>query len=134
MEVLIVLFIISIAAAIVFPSISTQGHIRGDAKLVASILKHVYDTTLATREICHIQANIRSKQLSYACPSERRSFEVSTLIKIETTTVTPTPEGDFYIFFTPGLQDNIKIHLSEGHNFRIVHLNTLSGRVKIIEV
>ncbi len=133
LEVLIVLFVISLTAAFIFPNISSQGSIKQDARLVASILRYVNDTTLATKEPCTLRANLKTKVLSYKCLAEQREYVLSSLRKIETVTMSVADNEEVSLLISPGQQDTLKIYLSEEHNNLWVQLNSLSGRVKIIE-
>jgi hypothetical protein len=125
------MFVVALAAAIIYPSIVAKDHIGRDARLVASVLRYVYDTALATKEPCTLKVDLQSRVLTQICPKEQRSHEIPTLYKIETSTTGPTKEGKIYIHFKPSMQDNIKVYLSEGDKAVVVQFNALSGRVLV---
>ncbi len=133
LEILIVLFVISLAAAIIYPSITIQDNIKRDSRLVVSVLRYVYDTALATKETCTLKADLKSKWLTYICPTEQRSHEIPTLNKIETSTHSTTKEGEVYIPFNPTMQDNVRVYLSDGDRAVTVQFHALSGRVRLVE-
>lgn len=132
-EILVVLFIISIVTALILPSFSDRGGLNNDARLVASMLRYLYDTSLATKKDCSLKFDLQTKIVSYDCNQEKRQYKVSSMRRVESATVTSTDAGVVYVTFSAGIQDNLRVYLSEGDRAVKVYLNGLTGKVRIIE-
>ncbi|HIJ60118.1 MAG TPA: hypothetical protein HPP56_05830 [Nitrospirae bacterium] len=133
LELLLVIFIISLTTVFVFPYIFSYKNTKKEMKTVASLLRYAYETSLATKNPCVLKTDLHNKTISVACQSERKEYEINSLMAIQTTSRGLIKEGVVIITFSLGKEESVTIHLFDGNNISKIYLNQLSGRVKIID-
>ncbi len=136
LELVLVIFIFSVAAAIVFPSFSVfeTTKIKSDAKKIASILRYLNESAITTKETSSLKLDLKRKSLLYIAQDGEKKDVFDTIHAVELQSKGMLSEGDVTLFFYPqGAAENINIHLSDNKSSLIVAFNHLSGRVKIIE-
>ena len=78
LELLVVLFIISILIAAVFPSLHIiEGWgLASDARRIASVLRYLNDNSVATKETCTLKVDFRESALSWKGPDFEKNGKV----------------------------------------------------------
>lgn len=133
-EIIVVIFILSITAAIILPSISAMGtaKINSEAKKLASILRYLNDTTQTTKQTSTLKIDIQKRKLSYETLEGKKTETFETIRSVELQSRGMLQAGEITLFFYPsGAAENVEIHLSDGRTNLVVSFNHLSGRVKI---
>lgn len=134
LELLVVLFIISILIAAVFPSlhIIEGGGLASDARRIASVLRYLNDNSVATKETCTLKVDFRESALSWKGPDFEKTEKFKSLVSVELQSKGEIREGEVLLFFTPlGAQEGIAINLKDGEKTMSIIFNPLRGRVKI---
>lgn len=136
LELVLVVFIISIAAAVIFPSFSVfeAAKIKSDAKKIASILRYLNENAITTKETSSLKIDFKKKFLSYNSTEGKKEEIFETIRSAELQSRGMLSDGEIVLFFHPsGAAENINIYLSDNKLSLMVILNHLSGRVKIVE-
>lgn len=136
LELVLVIFIISISAAIVFPSFSVfeTAKIKSDAKKIASILRYLNENAITTKETSSLKIDFKKKRLIYNSTEDKKEEIFETIRSAELQSQGMVFDGEVTLFFHHfGAAENINIYLSDNKSSLIVAFNHLSGRVKIIE-
>ena len=134
LELIVVIFIVSLLAAAVFPSFSGLGEkrLKSEAKKTASLLRYLNDSAIYTKETYPLKFDIREGLLSWKGPEGEKSEKLSTLSGVSLTSAGEVKEGQVIVFFGPsGVQENLGIFLRDKEEGLKVTLNPVSGRVKI---
>ncbi len=135
LELVLVIFIISISAAIVFPSflVFETTKIKSDAKKIASILRCLNENAITTKETSSLKIDFKKKLLSYNSTEGKKEEIFETVRSAELQSQGMVFDGEVTLFFHPsGAAENINIHLSDNKSSLMVIFNHLSGRVKIV--
>ncbi len=135
LELVVVVFILSISAAIVFPSFSALGSakINSDAKRIASILRYLNDTAITTKESSSLMIDLKKRLLVYSSAEGKKEEIFNTIRSVELQSQGMVSDGEIALFYYPaGAAENINIYLSDEKANLIVAFNCLSGRVKIM--
>ena len=133
-EIVVVIFILSVIAAIVLPSITVMGtaKINSDAKRIASILRYLNDTAQTTKETASLKIDVKKRLLSYETAEGKKEEIFDTIRSVETQSRGALHAGEVTLFFhSTGAAENVEIHLSDERTNVAVSFNHLSGRVKI---
>lgn len=136
LELVFVIFILSVTAAIVFPSFTPfeMAKIKSDAKKIASILRYLNESAITTKEITSLKIDFKKKSLQYIAQDGEKKELFETIKSADLQSRGMLSDGEVTLFFYPqGAAENINIHLSDNKSSLIVAFNHLSGRVKIIE-
>jgi len=134
LELIVVIFIISLVAAIVFPSFAGfgDGKLKSEAREIASILRYMNDSAASRKETFLIKFNLDENTVYWMGPDggKTRSFDDITGVTLQSKG--KVSEGEITLFFGPfGIQENLSVHIGKGNKKMTVTLNHLSGRVKI---
>ncbi len=136
LELVVVLFIVSLLAAVVFPSFhSLNGKdLKSDAKRAASLLRHLNDSAISRKETYALRFDLQSGSVSWKGPDGEKSEKIRSLAGVKLSSKGEVKEGEVIVFFGPlGVQEGIELLLTrEGEEMRVT-LNPASGRVKIIK-
>lgn len=134
LELLVVIFILSLVVAVVFPSFYRFGEKRIDikAKRIASILKYVNESAISRKEIFKLKFDFNKKIITYDTPEGEKNERFPEITGIYLPSRGEVKEGELIIFFPPtGIEENLIVHIKEGKDEILVKMNALSGRVKI---
>lgn len=138
-ELIVVLFIISIAAAIIIPSfpLTERGMLKKESRRISSALRYVYDEATAKKQTYLFNINLDNKSWGFKSEKESRNFEIRGDVKIKDVIVPSHGEisrGELTIEFGPmGPDEPIILHLKKDESEYTVIFNHLSGRTKILE-
>ncbi|HXX56651.1 MAG TPA: prepilin-type N-terminal cleavage/methylation domain-containing protein [Thermodesulfovibrionales bacterium] len=136
LELIVAIFIISLVVSLSIPSLTLigEGRVVSDAKRIASILRYLNDSAVATKENLPLKVGLGEKIVSYAGPDGEKSERFDTISFIELQSKGKLTEGEVTVFFGPsGSSESFQIHLHNDKQDATVVLNALSGRVKIIQ-
>lgn len=134
LELIVVIFIISIILAVSLPSFTGIGEsrLKSDSKKVASILRYLNDTAITTKEGLEMKVHLNDKTIYYKGPEEEKKEKIENLSGISLQSKGLISEGEVTVFFnSSGAAENIQLHLSDGKSAKTVELNPSSGRVRI---
>ena len=136
LEILAVVFILSLFAALVFPSFAGFGEkgIRSEARKMASLLRYLNDSAIYTKQTFPLAFNLSDGSLGWKDPEGEKTDRLKTLFSVDLQSRGEIKEGRVTVFFGPsGAQEFIKVRLKDGEKGLTVALNPVSGRTKIIE-
>ena len=136
LELMVVIFIISVVLALALPTFTGMGEnkLLSDAKRIASILRYLNDSALSTKESLTLKVDFKDKVIAYNGPEGEKSERFDSLSGVELQSRGMVTEGELIVFFSPlGAQENITMHLGDEGSRISVALNSMNGRVKIIQ-
>jgi len=134
LELIVVIFIISLLAAVIFPSFSGLGEnrLKSEAKKAASLLRYLNDSAIFTKETYSLKFDLQEGLISWKGPDGEKAEKIKSLAGIRLPSKGEVKEGQVTVFFGPlGIQENIEILLKDKGEGMRVTLNPVSGRVKI---
>jgi len=135
LELLAVIFIISLFFALAVPSFTGLGTdgVKSDAKRIASILRYLNDNSISTKEVFEMKFRFSDKLVIYQGPEGEKTEKIEELRGVELPSHGMVREGEAVVFFGPaGASEALSVYLGEGKDALTVELNPLSGRVKIV--
>lgn len=136
LELIIVIFILSLVMAVVFPSFYgiVDGRLKSESGKIASLLRYLNDSAISRKETFILKINLDSNTFLWEGPDGKRSESFNGLLDIFTTSTGSVSRGEVILSFGPlGIQENLRIHLRDKDKEMAVTLNPMSGRVKIIQ-
>jgi len=135
LELAVVVFIIAMLAAVVFPAFFGTGNkITAEARKTASLLRYLNDNAISTKSIYPLKFNLPDGVLSWQGPDGEKTEKLKGLTSITLTSKGTIREGEVTVFFSPlGIQENLAVHLRDEDKDMTVSINPVSGRVKITE-
>jgi len=135
LELLVVIFILSVITALVIPSFYGigEGKLKSEAGKIASLLRYLNDTAISRKETYFLTLNLDTKNAIWSTPEGERSEKFESLLTISTTATKNISRGVITLFFNPlGLQENLIVTLKDKEQEMSVLFNPLSGRAKIV--
>ncbi len=133
-EMLVVVFIISLIAAVVLPSLSGFGSkdVTDDARLVASVIRYLNDTSRNTRETTYMILDLDKNTLTYPKDEKNVIKKIGSLYSVKLTSAEEKSSGSIKVDFQPsGLSAQLLVRLSGDSQLVDVLYNPYSGRVMI---
>ncbi|HXW68130.1 MAG TPA: prepilin-type N-terminal cleavage/methylation domain-containing protein [Dissulfurispiraceae bacterium] len=134
LELLLVLCLASLLAAIVFPSLyGAEGTLlKSDAKRIASVLRYLNDSSIAIKDSFSLTFDFSKKTISWQGPDVEKTEELKSLSSVELPSKGNVGEGQLVVSFGPlGAQESLVVHLTRPGETMMVAFNQLSGRVAI---
>jgi general secretion pathway protein H len=135
-ELIIVIFIISLLSAVVLPSFYQLGadSLKTDAKKLASILRYLNDSAIYSKQTFTLKFDLSDRSLTWNGPDGDKAEKFKDLTGLNLPSKGSVKEGQVTVIFSPlGLRENLDIILNNGNKELRVIFNSLSGRVKITE-
>ena len=135
LELIIVIFIISLLAGIVFPSLRglSKRQLSSDARRIASLLQYLNDSAMASKETYSVDFDLQKSSISWKGPDGDKTESLKTLAGIDLQSKGMIREGLVTVFFNPtGIQEYMEILLKDDENEMKVTCNPISGRAKIL--
>jgi general secretion pathway protein H len=135
-ELVVVLFIISLTAALVFPSFYNLGERRivSDANKIASLLRYLNDTAIYTKETYSLKFDLRDEAISWEGPDGKKHEDIKSLSSLYLPSKGQIEKGEVTIFFGPlGAAESIEIRLKDKEKDMTVTFSPISGRATISE-
>lgn len=134
-EIVAVVFILSLLLGLVAPSLSSfSGHkAQSDAKRIAGTLRYIHDSALGSKKTFSLTADLDRRTLRYEIPEGIRSENSDTLSAVEVQSRGMITTGEITLHFGPlGGQERVVFHLDDaGRRSYTVTFSPLSGRVRI---
>jgi prepilin-type N-terminal cleavage/methylation domain-containing protein len=134
LELIVVLFVISIVMALALPSFTDFGKrkLKSEVREMASLLRYMNDSAIARKATFFIRFDLDEGMVSWTGPDGKREKTFSDITGVTTQATGRVSRGELTFFFEPlGTRENISVHMSDGDNEMSVTLYHLSGRVKI---
>jgi len=136
LELLVVVFIISLLSAIILPSFFTTGEnrLKSEARKMASLLRYLNDSSMSGKETLSLKFDIQEGTIQWRGPDGEKTERLPDLASVELQSKGEIKEGQVTVFFGPlGINENIAVHLKEDKKGITVTLNAISGRARITE-
>lgn len=134
LELLVVLFIISIITTTVFPAFISfsESKTKSEAKEIASIIRYLNDNALLKKETLFIKFDIDRNTVFWSSESGQRMKKIHSLIMVNTQSRGDVSKGELIFFFEPdGAKENLDVYLMDKKDRFLISFNHLSGRVRI---
>ncbi|MBU2623515.1 MAG: prepilin-type N-terminal cleavage/methylation domain-containing protein [Proteobacteria bacterium] len=135
LELIAVIFIVSLMLTFSFPyfTVMDEGKLKSEARKVASILRYINDSALATKETYTIKVNFGQKTLSYNGPEGEKTENLTNLSALHLQSGGAVSDGEVIIFFGPtGASESFTVYLKSGKSETALTFNSLSGRVRVL--
>jgi len=134
LEIVVVLFIVSLVMAVVLPSFAGFGEskLRSEARQMASILRYMNDSAVSRKETFLIRFNLDKNMVTWQGPDGEKTKKFDDMTGVTTQSNGMVSKGELIVFIEPlGIQENLSIHMRRGKKGMVITLNHLSGKVKI---
>ncbi len=139
LELIVVVFIISLAMALIMPSFRDSGKntLKTEAKHISSTLRYIYDEAVGKKQVYIFIVDFDNKSWGFKSEKESRNYRIKNDLEI-TDVVVPSlgkiSTGEIVIKFGPlGPDEPIVLHLKKNTDEYTVIFNHLNGRTKILE-
>lgn len=133
-EMLLVVFILSLLMAAVIPALSGF-NIRGvkdDARLVASIIRYLQETSQNRKMALTMIVNLDKKIITYEKDAKVEIRKIDGLHSVKLTSMEEKVEGEVKVFFpATGFIERLAIKLNNKSGYMEIVYNPFSGRVII---
>jgi len=136
LELIVVLFVISLVAAIVLPSFAGFGEskLKSEAREIASVLRYMNDSAVSRKETFAMRFDLDKNVISWKGPEGEKTRSFDDITGVTTQSIGTVSKGEVTFFFEPlGVRENLSVHVGRGDKNMIITLNHLSGRVKITQ-
>lgn len=137
LELVVVIFILSLVLAVAIPSLTGIGEnrMKSEAKRLASIVRYLNESAISAKSTLNMKITFADKVLQYNGPEGDKSETFDRLSGIELPSRGLISEGEVVVFFSPlGATENFILHLRDGKSAVAVAFNSMSGRVGITQV
>lgn len=134
LELIVVIFIVSLILAVSLPSFNGMGEsrTRSEAKRLASLVRYLNDSALSRKETLHMKITFDDKAIRYAGPDGEKSEKFDSLSGIELQSSGMVSEGEIIFFFSPlGATESFTAYLRDSGSDMTVGFNGMNGRVNI---
>jgi len=134
LEIVVVLFIVSLVMAVVLPSFAGFGEskLRSEAREMASILRYMNDSAVSRKETFLIRFDLEKNMVTWQGPDGEKTKKFDDMTGVTTQSNGMVSKGELIVFIEPlGIQENLSIHMRRGKKGVVITLNHLSGKVKI---
>jgi len=139
-ELIVVIFIISLTVALVMPSFwgrTEKTMLKTEARHISSALRYVYDEAVGKKQIYSFNVNLDDESWGFKSKNESRSFKIKGDVEI-TDVIVPShgeiSRGEILIEFGPmGPPEPIILHLKKGESEYTIIFNHINGRTKVLE-
>ncbi len=130
LEMVVVLFIISLFVAMVYPSLSINfGRTKRDTNRMASVLRYLRDSSLYYKRSLKIVFDMKERAVTYESPEGQRHMAFSGLSGVKTPSHGLVKEGQLIVFFNQlGQAEPLVVYFEDG---QCVEYNPYSQLVKI---
>lgn len=135
LELIVVIFILSLVLAVSLPSLTGigEGRMKSDAKRLGSIVRYLNDSAVSTKNTLQMKITFADRVIHYTGPDGDKSEKFDLLSGIELQSRGMVSEGEVIVFFSPlGASESFTIHLKDDKSDMSIAFNSMSGRVKIV--
>jgi general secretion pathway protein H len=133
-ELIVVIFIISLVLAVSFPffTFRQDGKLKSEAGRIASILRYLNDSAIFTKETYVLNINFKDRIVRYKGPDGEKTERMDNLSGITLQSRGKVSDGEVTVFFGPaGMGESFTIHLTGVESSLEIVFNALNGRVKV---
>lgn len=136
-ELIIVIFIISLTTALVMPNLWNVGDraLKSEAKRISNTLMYISDEAAGKKQIYALKIDFSTDSFSYESEKESRSFRMKDNIRFKDVIIPSLGEvsiGEIIYQFGPmGPEEPITLHLIRNDSEYTVMFNNINGRAKI---
>ncbi len=132
LEIIVVLFIISITLGIVLPSINIKKSLSSEAKRFASVLRYILDEAATKKETLYLTVKIQEKRIFYEVSEGKRQESLPHLVGIKTSSRGDLKDSSLTILFYPsGVREAFVFIFQDKKERYEVKINPVSNRVRI---
>jgi len=134
LELIVVLFILSLVMAIILPSFAGFGEskLNSEAREIASLLRYMNDGAASKKETLSMKFDLDKNEISWKGPERDTKKRFDDMTGVTTQSLGTVSKGALTFFFEPlGARENLSVHIGRGEKNMTITLNYLSGRVKI---
>jgi general secretion pathway protein H len=134
LELIVVLFIISLVIVLILPSFSGFGEnkLKSEAREMASILRYMNDSAASRKETFLMKFDLDEGTVYWKGPDGEKKKKFNDITGVTTQSTGKVSKGEITLFFEPlGIRENLSVHMSKGNKEMAITLNHLSGKVKI---
>lgn len=138
-ELIIVIFIISLTAALVIPSLQGTGEsaLRSEAKRIGSTFRYVNDEAVGKKQTYKFRIDLDSGTWGYEGEAESRTHRLAKGVLIKDVVIPShggISGGEVVIEFGPlGPGEPLTVHLAKDESEYTVTFNHLNGRAKVLK-
>ncbi|GBD95475.1 MAG TPA: type II secretion system protein GspH [Nitrospirae bacterium] len=139
-ELIIVIFIISLVTALIMPNLWDTGEraLRSEAKRIGNTLRYVYDEAAGKKRTYLLKMDLSADSWSFESERESRKFKMKGNVMFEDIIVPSlgkVTQGEVILKFGPmGPEEPVTLHLVNKDDMEYtVIFNHINGRVKIHE-
>ncbi|MBI4826896.1 MAG: type II secretion system protein [Nitrospirae bacterium] len=139
LELIVVIFIISLATALIMPSFiqSPESALKSEAKHISSTMRYVYDQAMGRKEAYLFRINPEDSSWGFEGSSEKKVFKAKEDVKFKDVLIPSAGElttKEVTVKFGPlGPEEPIVLHLISSDTEYTVIFNNLNGKSKIVE-
>lgn len=136
LEMVVVVFILSLFVALVIPAFHTAGEsgLKSDARRTAALLRYLNDSSIYAKETYRLTFDLQDRRITWKGPDGDRAEDMKSLVGVTLPSKGDVTQGSVTLFFGPlGLTENVAVHLREKDNVMAVTFNPISGRSAIKE-
>ncbi len=133
LEILVVIFIISLFSAVVWPWISSTFKEDESSEIdhLAATLRYIRDSSAQYKKSFRVKFNFKENSVTYEVPEGRRVMKTTTLIGIKTASKGLIKEGELSIVFRPeGYPEPFLLYFRDG---RCISYNPFSMLIEVRE-
>lgn len=135
LEIIVVLFIISIALGIVLPSINIERSLSSEVKRFASVLRYILDEAATKKETLYLTVKLPEKRIIYELSEGKKEESLPHLLEIRSSSKGNIKDSNLTIFFYPsGVREAFVFMFQDKKEGYEVKINPVSNRVKIERV
>jgi prepilin-type N-terminal cleavage/methylation domain-containing protein len=136
LELIVVLFVISLVMALVLPSFGRLGErrLKSEAREMVSILRYMNDSAVSRKETFLMRFDLDAGMVYWKGPDGEKRRKFDDITGVTTQSRGKVSKGEITLFFEPlGIQENLSVHMGSGDKNMVITLNHLSGKVKIMQ-
>ncbi|KKM78107.1 hypothetical protein LCGC14_1363310 [marine sediment metagenome] len=132
-ELLAVLFVLALAAAVIMPSFSApRGTLRKESGKLASTIRSLYETTVSKKVRSSLEFDFDSRKVRWMDGADSGSSVYRTLRAVELPTRGLVKEGTLIVFLNPsGNNEHMTVFFEDSGERMSVTFNPISGRTKV---
>lgn len=135
LELIVVIFIVSLFAGIVFPSFRklSSRQLDADTRRTASLIQYLNDSAMASKETYSADFDFQEGSISWRGPEGDRTEKIKTLAGVSLQSKGMVRTGQVMVFFSPlGIREYLEVLLRDEEKVMKVTFNPVSGRAKIL--
>lgn len=135
LELVAVVFILSIVAAVAIPSLSRPvDRLHNDASHLASTFRHVTDQAIMRKEVLVISFDLQHQNVSHTAEGDNKARHIPTLYGVETPSTGLLTEEQTSVFINPeSLGEPVTVYLQQEDKALFIRYNPISRRTTVLD-